>query len=279
MRLREEVFEQKAFADHIGSDYILVSLDFPDGEEAKAKVPDAKRNEELQAKYGVQAYPTVLLMTAQGEVFGQTGYTGASPEDYLKNVLALRQEGKIALGKVKVILKAFEKAEDKLIVTRQAIELLMEMKDSVVARPLAGILRDGFAWDPKDQHGLKIPSLMALLQSDNAGAAELEMAAAEDAANEHGLLEYVVAGTMNQLENEEQLSGFLTEAEALHKTGIVHDTELVGFLWVNSAYFCHKFLDRPEEAVRWAKRAQELGELDEDYQEILDEILGEEDPA
>ena len=48
---------------------------------------------------------------------------------------------------------------------------------------------------------------------------------------------------------------------------------------MNSAYFCHKFLDRPEDAVLWAKRAQDVGGLEEQYQELLEEILGEQDSA
>lgn len=273
------MFERKAFADNVGSDYILVSLDFPEGEEAKAKVPHPQRNEELQAKYGIKAYPTVLLMTPQGEVFGQTGYTGDTPEDYLKTVRTLRREGKISLKEVKAILEAYDKAEDKLGITRQAVALLMKKKDSIVARPLARIVREGLELDPEDQHGLRIPSLMALMLSSNADAAELEMAAVADAKNEHGLLEYVVAGALDQLNGEEELSGFLLEAEALHQTGKVHNAELVSFLWLNSAYFCHKFLDRPEDAVLWAKRAQDVGGLEEQYQELLEEILGEQDSA
>jgi hypothetical protein len=38
-------------------------------------------------------------------------------------------------------------------------------------------------------------------------------------------------------------------------------------------------LDRPEEAVIWAKRAKELGNLDKDAEEVVEDILGEEDPA
>jgi thioredoxin-related protein len=58
---------------------VLVALDYPRDEAVKAKVPNPKRNQELLAKYDVQGYPTILLMTPDGDVFGQTGYSRADP--------------------------------------------------------------------------------------------------------------------------------------------------------------------------------------------------------
>ena len=74
-----------------------MSLDFPRAQEVKDKVPNPDRNKELQDKYEIRGFPTVLLMTADGEVFAQTGYKGMSPEDYLADVKDLRAKGKKAL--------------------------------------------------------------------------------------------------------------------------------------------------------------------------------------
>jgi hypothetical protein len=273
------VFSKQAFSSQATSDFILVSLDFPKGEEAMAKVPNPERNEELMRKYQVDYFPTVLLMTPQGEVFGKSGYTGATPEAYLKDVRDQRSKGKLILERVQAVVQTYEAAADKMRVVGDAIELLTELEDAAAARPLVAIVRSGFTLDPKDEHGLKVSALMALMKSRSANEEELSMAATVDADNKFGLLEYVVAGAMNGLRSKEDLAGFLVEAEALHETGKVHDADLVSFLWVNSAYFCHKYLDRPEEAVIWAKRAKELGNLDKDAEEVLEDILGEEDPA
>lgn len=277
MRLREEVFEQAEFSSQVGSDYILVSLDFPNGEEAKAKVPNPERNDELQKKYGIQGFPTVLLMTPEGEVFGQSGYTGASPADYLADVQKQRVEGKKALAEIKVIQAEFEKAEDKMAVVKKAITKLEELGDGVGGDVLAGILRKGFEVDPEDKAGLKLKALKALLSSGQAGDAELAMAKEADPKNEHGLMEHVVNAAANSLQSLEDVEKFVVLCDELQATGKIHDQEVVGFLWVNAAYFCNEYLERPEDAKTWATRAKALEGLGEQEMQVINEILGETD--
>jgi len=74
IRLHKEVFDHAAFDAGVKDHFILVALDFPRGEAAKKKVPNPARNNELQQKYGVRGFPTILLMGADGEVYGKTGY-------------------------------------------------------------------------------------------------------------------------------------------------------------------------------------------------------------
>src|SRR6187455_3462039 len=66
VRLHEEVFSHDDFLAAAQKDYVLVSLDYPHGEEAKAKVPNAARNDELAKQHKIGGFPTVLLMTADG---------------------------------------------------------------------------------------------------------------------------------------------------------------------------------------------------------------------
>ena len=88
-RLDGEVFATEEFVAAASEDFVLVSLDFPSGAEARAAVPNPKRNEELKRKYEVQGFPTVLLMTPTGEVFAQTGYQPGGPEKYLAHLAEL----------------------------------------------------------------------------------------------------------------------------------------------------------------------------------------------
>ena len=71
IKLHEEVFAYEAWSDEASKGYILVSLDFPRNDEAKAAVPNPERNAELAEQYGVPGYPTVLLMNADGDVFAR----------------------------------------------------------------------------------------------------------------------------------------------------------------------------------------------------------------
>ncbi len=279
MRLREEVYEKEAFSAHVTDDYVLVSLDFPRGEDAKAAVPNPARNEELMQQYGVEGFPTVLLMTPDGEVFGRTGYTGASPEDYLADVQRQRKDGKAALAKIKSLQSEFDTAENEMEVVKKAADTLKNLEGGPGGEILANMVRKGFELDPENKEGLKIGFLQTLLESGLANEADLGMAKAVDAKNEFGLMEHVVANAMNTLRQIEDLSDFLVQTEALYATGKVHNKELVAMLWVNSAYFCDNYLERPKEAKTWAQRAKDLGGLEADAMEVVEKILSAEDPS
>ncbi|MDA0667810.1 MAG: thioredoxin family protein [Planctomycetota bacterium] len=272
------MYEKDAFSAKVTEDYVLVVLDFPSGDEAKALVPNPERNEELKNKYGITGFPTVLLMTPEGEVFGRSGYTGATPEDYLADVVTKRAEGKAALAKIKQINAEFEAAEDKMAVVKKVAGLLANLDGAPGAETLSAILRKGFELDPENKSGFKLDALKALLKSGQSNDADLAMAVEMDPANEHGLMEAVVANAMDGLASLDDLEGFLTSADALFATGKVHNKELVSTFWLNSAFFCHKYLEKPAEAKVWAQRAKDLG-VDEEGMEIINEILGSADPA
>jgi thiol-disulfide isomerase/thioredoxin len=92
IKLHDEVFQHDAFLKPIQEDYILVALDYPRKEAAKALVPNPKRNQELKKKYAIRGYPTILLMTPDGEVYGKTGYRKGGPELYVEHVKKLQTE-------------------------------------------------------------------------------------------------------------------------------------------------------------------------------------------
>ena len=96
-------------------DFVLVSLDFPQGEEAKAAVPKPQRNDELMAKYGIQGFPTVMIVSATGEAYGQTGYQDLDPADYLADVITIRDTGKKALVAVRELEAEFALQKTRLL--------------------------------------------------------------------------------------------------------------------------------------------------------------------
>lgn len=101
IKLDQEVFSKPEFLDAATKDFVLCVLDFPNKPENKAKIPEdlQKKNRELMGKYGVQGFPTVLVMTADGDIIGQTGYRDGGPAAYvehlkeIKTQFAKRQEG------------------------------------------------------------------------------------------------------------------------------------------------------------------------------------------
>jgi len=79
--LDKEVFSKKEFVTAAQKDFVLVELDFPRVTKQNASLK--KQNTALAKKYKIQAFPTVLLMNADGSVFKTTGYQKGGVKPYL----------------------------------------------------------------------------------------------------------------------------------------------------------------------------------------------------
>jgi len=94
IRLDREVFSQKTFKDYAAKNLVLFLADFPNSKEQSEKT--VAQNKALARKYGVQGFPTVLLLGADGKVLGRTGYQegGASAYvEHLKTFLEPKEQG------------------------------------------------------------------------------------------------------------------------------------------------------------------------------------------
>ena len=255
-------------------DFVLVSLDFPQGEEAKEAVPNPQRNDELMAKYGVRGFPTVMIVSAQGEGYGQTGYQDLDPADYLADVITIRDTGKKALVAVRELEAEFAAAEDKVTVAVRAADALSKMESgSPVIAGYADIVRQGMALT--QEPATKISLLRAAVMATGATEDEIKLISELDPKNEHGLMVMVVTSKMSSLQSEEDLPVFVALAEKLHATGNVTADEDSRTIYVTCAFFCAQYLNDEDNAKVWAQRAADLGGLDERMQEVIDDILEE----
>jgi protein disulfide-isomerase len=86
IKLEEEVFSQKAFKEYAEKNLVLVLVDFPQGEKlAKQSEALQKQNRELQTKYGIEGYPTLVLLDPKGEkVTKKSNYLKGGPEAFMK---------------------------------------------------------------------------------------------------------------------------------------------------------------------------------------------------
>ena len=83
MKLDKEVFSKKDFKKAVEKDFVVVILDFPRKKELPAE--QTKANKEVAKKYGLNSYPTVMLMDQKGKVFkSMSGYGGGGVKPYLK---------------------------------------------------------------------------------------------------------------------------------------------------------------------------------------------------
>ncbi|MBU4459047.1 MAG: thioredoxin fold domain-containing protein [Verrucomicrobia bacterium] len=84
IKLDNEVFQKKAFKDYAKENLVLALVDFPRNRPLSKK--DKARNDALAKKHGVRGFPTILVMSPEGEVVGKTGYQPGGPEAYVKHI-------------------------------------------------------------------------------------------------------------------------------------------------------------------------------------------------
>lgn len=93
IKLVDEVFKHDEFKKGVADKYVLVELDFP-RDKSKLSEETQKQNAELQKKYGVRGFPTILLLDSNGLPFAQTGYKAGGPDAYLTHLDELSENMK-----------------------------------------------------------------------------------------------------------------------------------------------------------------------------------------
>lgn len=87
IKLDKEVFQQATFKQYAEKNLVLFLADFPD---SKPQTEGLKmQNEILMARYGVQGFPTILLLDAHGGLLAQTGYQRGGPDAYVAHLREL----------------------------------------------------------------------------------------------------------------------------------------------------------------------------------------------
>jgi thioredoxin-related protein len=80
-KLDKEVFAEPKFQDYAKKNLILVTVDFPQGKEQSAELK--KQNADLQDKFAIQGYPTVVVLSPDGKKVGELGYQPGGAEAFL----------------------------------------------------------------------------------------------------------------------------------------------------------------------------------------------------
>jgi protein disulfide-isomerase len=84
IKLDKEVFGEAAFKDYAEAELVLVELDFPRGKKQSAELK--AQNEALAKQYGVRGFPTILVLSPEGELIEKTGYQRGGPEAYVEHI-------------------------------------------------------------------------------------------------------------------------------------------------------------------------------------------------
>lgn len=149
IKLNDEVFKHDAFKTGVKDSFVLVELDFPK-DKSKLSEETQKQNKELNEKYAVKGFPTILLCDADGRPYAATGYQQGGPEKYVAHLDELRGRK----TKRDEAFAAAEKAEglEKAKALVSALEA-MELDDVMVANFYGDVVERIKAADPKDETG------------------------------------------------------------------------------------------------------------------------------
>ena len=90
IRLHRGVFSQPEFKNYAETNLVLFLPDFPDRKPQSAEV--IQQNEELQERYGVKDYPTLLLLDPTGKELARTGYRSGGVTSYVAHIERLIDE-------------------------------------------------------------------------------------------------------------------------------------------------------------------------------------------
>jgi len=279
IKLHKEVFEFESFLAGAEKSFVLVALDFPNGDDAKKRVPNPQRNDELMKKYEIQGYPTVLLMTPDGDVFARTGYRDGGPDKYLENVKQISASGKKAVVELPLLEKNHPTAtgadQEKIVDT--AIATLADLDDaSPFTERYAKIARDALALDPDNKKGRKLKAVEALLASGQANADVIAAAAALDPKNEKGLLEKVVSFKMNTVQKKEDIEPALKVLDDFLAVASFKDAKVGKQVLANATFMSKQHLGDAARAKGYATKLKALGldgEDDKGLQQLVDETL------
>ncbi|MFN8219821.1 MAG: thioredoxin family protein [Fimbriimonadales bacterium] len=80
-KLDSEIFSTKEFKSWAAKNVVLLTLDFPQKTKQDAKLK--QQNDGLAKKYGIQGFPTVLVLNASGDKLGELGYMEGGPSKWL----------------------------------------------------------------------------------------------------------------------------------------------------------------------------------------------------
>ncbi len=146
IKLKDEVFNHDEFEKGVADKFVLVEIDFPQ-DQSKLSEATKKQNAELQEKYNIQGYPTILLLDAKGRPYAKTGYRPGGPAKYLAHLDELRairvkrDEGLAAAEKLTGVEKA-----------KALVAVLKTMPENLLSH-YSDITEQIAKLDPKDESG------------------------------------------------------------------------------------------------------------------------------
>jgi len=262
------VWEAEGFSEAAGKNLVFVSLDFPRDPEIKAKVPNPERNDELKNKYGVRGFPTVLVMTPDGEVFGKTGYRPGGAEPYIEHLNEMLETGKKDLADVQKLTKALDRAEKQEDKDRAIDAIIGKLTNMSPESPFIGQLADVVSRVYPTAEGERRKACIAALVNAGRVDADLLAAAKEiDPDGSAGTWIGAVAAIAEGVNSDEALEVAMGAINELFDTVKDIPAEKGKFLCANMSFWSFRVKEDEAAAVKWAERGLAMIKDSEDPQD------------
>lgn len=88
--LHKNVFTSAEFLEYAKKNLVLVEVDFPRNKAQSSELK--KANSELAKKFGIEAYPTVIVLSSSGkELSKHAGYGGEKAKEFIAKLEALKK--------------------------------------------------------------------------------------------------------------------------------------------------------------------------------------------
>lgn len=148
IKLKKEVFGTPEFEAAAPKRFVLVEIDFP-RDKGKMTPKVAAQNEKLQDNFGVEGFPTIILLDAQGRPYGKTGYADGGPAKYLESLAELQKVRETRDA-------AWKKAGDTQGVAKAKLlaEGLLALDEDFVMMHYGPVLAEIKKLDPQDASGI-----------------------------------------------------------------------------------------------------------------------------
>lgn len=89
IKLDREVFSKPEFKEYADKNLVLLEVDFPKRKELSAT--QKAHNMELAEQYGIQGFPTIIVLNGDGRKVGELGYMPGGPSTFLAELDKLRK--------------------------------------------------------------------------------------------------------------------------------------------------------------------------------------------
>ncbi len=90
-KLNDEVFSKNEFEEFAGKNLVLVKIDFPRNIEQSNSTK--YYNQQLATMYGVDGFPTIILLDKNGQGILKTGYMEGGVENYIQQLKLYMPKG------------------------------------------------------------------------------------------------------------------------------------------------------------------------------------------